>query len=148
VAALVAVAAAPIKKVPNQISALRGEVAVLSLAKLSPRIRGGLPPNALRRVREFIEAHLAEKISVQALAAVAGLSIYHFARAFKQSEGMTPHDYLMQRRLQRAQDLLSATNLSLSEVALASGFADQSHCVRRFREHLGVTPGSYRWSMR
>jgi len=125
-----------------------GEAAALSPAQLRPRIRGGLPPHALRRVREFIEAHLAENISIQALATIAGLSVYHFARAFKQSEGITPHGYLVKCRVRRAQDLLAATDLSLSEVALASGFADQSHCARRFREHVGVAPGSYRWSMR
>jgi len=113
-----------------------------------PRMRGGLPPRALRRVREFIENHLEENISIRALAATAGLSMYHFARAFKQSEGVTPHDYLVQCRVRRAQGLLAATDLPLSEIALASGFADQSHCARRFREHVGVTPSSYRWSLR
>jgi AraC-like DNA-binding protein len=115
---------------------------------LRPRVRGGLPPRAMRRVREFIEGHLEENISIQALANIAGLSMYHFARAFKQSEGMTPHDYLIQRRVQRTKDLLAETDLPLSEIALASGFSDQSHCARRFREHVGVTPSSYRWSLR
>jgi len=112
------------------------------------RIRGGVPPRALRRVREFIEAHLEESISIQALARIAGLSMYHFARAFKQSEGMTPHEYVIQRRVQRAKNLLAETDLPLSEIALAAGFSDQSHCARRFREHVGVTPTNYRWSLR
>jgi transcriptional regulator GlxA family with amidase domain len=119
-----------------------------TVVQLRPRIRGGLPPRALQRVREFIEAHLEENISIQALASIAGLSMYHFARAFKQSEGMTPHEYLVQCRVQRAKDLLAETDLPLSEIALASGFSDQSHCARRFREHVGVTPSSYRWSTR
>ena len=123
-------------------------VAASTVVQLRPRIRGGLPPRALRRVREFIEAHLEENISIQALASVAGLSMYHFARAFKQSEGMAPHEYLIQCRVQRAKDLLAETDLPLSEIALASGFSDQSHCARRFREHVGVTPSSYRWSTR
>jgi len=118
------------------------------LAHLHPRIRGGLPPRALRRVREYIEDHLEETISIEALAGIVGLSMYHFARAFKQSEGLTPHDYLVQRRVRRAQELLASTDLPLSEIALASGFSDQSHCARRFREHVGITPSSYRWSMR
>src|SRR5262252_578608 len=118
------------------------------LAQLHPRIRGGLPPRALRRVREYIEDHLEETISIKALARIVGLSMYHFARAFKQSEGLTPHDYLVHRRVRRAQDLLASTDLPLSEIALASGFSDQSHCARRFREHVGITPSSYRWSMR
>ena len=133
---------------PEKLFSSMGETAVPSVAKLRSRSRGGLPPRALRSVREFIEAHLEENISIQALAATAGLSMYHFARAFKQSEGVTPHHYLMRRRVRRAQDLLATTDLPLSEIALASGFADQSHCARRFREHVGVTPSSYRWSMR
>jgi transcriptional regulator GlxA family with amidase domain len=111
-------------------------------------MRGGLPPRALRRVREYVEAHLEENVSIHALAGTAGLSMYHFARAFKQSQGLTPHDYLVQCRVRRAQELLAGTDLPISEIALASGFSDQSHCARRFREHVGVTPSDYRWSMR
>src|SRR5882762_3664834 len=125
-----------------------GDVAAEKVVQLRPRIRGGLPPRALRRVREFIEAHLEENIGVQVLASTAGLSMCHFARAFKRSEGVTPHNYLVQCRVRRAKDLLAATDLPLSEIALASGFSDQSHCARRFREHVGVTPSSYRWSLR
>src|SRR5262249_55434984 len=133
----------------RQIPAATCEAAALAVAEeLRPRIRGGLPPRALRRVREFIETHLAENINIQALATIAGLSMYHFARAFKKSEGLPPYDYVVQCRVRRAQNLLAATDLSLAEIALASGFADQSHCSRRFRERVGVSPGSYRWSMR
>ena len=112
------------------------------------RIRGGLPPRALRKVREFIEANLDQKISIEALARAVGLSMFHFARAFKQSEGVTPHDYLVQRRVNRAKELLAATDLPLSEIAVTVGFSDQSHCARRFREYMGVCPRDYRWSMR
>jgi AraC-like DNA-binding protein len=118
------------------------------LAQLHPRIRGGLPPRALRRVREHIDGHLEETISIETLAGIVGLSMYHFARAFKQSEGLTPHEYLVRCRVRRAQELLASTDLPLSEIALASGFSDQSHFARRFREHVGITPSSYRWSMR
>jgi len=139
---------APQSASPERIFASTGGVAAPSVAQLGLRIRGGLPPRTLRRVREYIEAHLDETIGIRALAAIAGLSMYHFARAFKQSEGVTPHDYLVQCRVLRARDLLAATDLPLSEIALLAGFADQSHCARRFREHFGVSPGSYRWSMR
>jgi transcriptional regulator GlxA family with amidase domain len=115
--------------------------------QLRQPIRGGLPPRALRRVREYVQVHLATNISIQMLAAVAGFSMYHFARAFKQSEGVTPHCYLVRCRVRRAQELLAQTDMSLAEIARASGFSDQSHCTRRFREHVGVTPSSYRWSM-
>ena len=111
-------------------------------------IRGGLPPRVLRRVREYMETHLDENISLQALAGIAKLSIFHFARAFKQSEGLPPHEYLVRCRVGRVRELLTETDLPLAEIALASGFSDQSHCARRFRQHVGLTPSSYRWSMR
>jgi transcriptional regulator GlxA family with amidase domain len=118
---------------------------------LSPpiaRIRGGLPPKALGRVREYIDAHLHERITIDSLADLVGLSMFHFVRAFKQSEGTTPHNYVIQRRVKRAMELLASTDLPLSEIALAAGFSDQSHCGRRFREHVGVRPRDYRWSTR
>ena len=133
---------------PAHLISSGSDVVESSTVALRQRVRGGLPPRAVRRVREFVEEHLEENISIQALADIASLSMYHFARAFKQSEGMTPHEYLIQRRVQRTKDLLAETDLSLSEIALASGFSDQSHCARRFREHVGVTPSSYRWSLR
>jgi transcriptional regulator GlxA family with amidase domain len=117
-------------------------------AQFRPSIRGGLPPRVLQRIHEYIQAHLEESISIQVLADTAGLSKYHFARAFKQSEGMTPHEFLLQCRVRRAQELLADTDLPLSAIALAAGFSDQCHCARRFREHVGMTPGSYRWSLR
>jgi len=119
----------------------------LAFLQLCPRRRGGLPLRALRRVREYVEAHLEENINIHALAGAAGLSKYHFIRAFKQSEDLTPHDYLMRCRVRRAQELLAGTDLPISEIALASGFSDQSHFARRFRQHVGVSPTDYRWSM-
>ena len=116
--------------------------------KLPERFRGGLSPRALRRVRDYVEVHLDETISLDVLAGIAGLSMYHFARAFKQSEGVTPHEYIVHRRVRHGLELLADTDLPLSEIALALGFSDQSHFARRFREHVGVTPSSYRWSMR
>ena len=110
-------------------------------------IRGGLAPRALRRVREYIDAHIEKRISVEALANLANLSVCYFVRAFKQSAGVTPHDYLIRRRVERAMELLSGTEMSLSEIALAAGFADQSHCARRFRQHVGMSPRDYRWSI-
>ena len=123
-------------------------VAMSDTPPLPMLARGGLPPKALRRVRDYVMAHLEESISVQSLAAIVGLSRYHFARAFKQSEGVTPHRFLLQCRVRRAQELLAGTELSLSEIAIAAGFSDQSHCSRRFRELVGLTPSKYRWSTR
>jgi transcriptional regulator of acetoin/glycerol metabolism/AraC-like DNA-binding protein len=114
----------------------------------APQIRGGLPPGAMRRVREFVETNLSESIDLATLASIAGLSLYHFARAFKQSAGATPHQYLVERRVARAQEMLTRTSLSLSEIALATGFSDQSHFARHFRQTLGMTPAQFRWSQR
>ena len=110
--------------------------------------RGGLPPGALKRVQQYVEEHLAERVSIERLATIAGLSVFHFARAFRQSQGMTPHSYLLHRRIMRAQELLRATESPLSEIALVSGFADQSHLARHFRERVGVSPAIFRRSQR
>ncbi|MBV8826894.1 MAG: helix-turn-helix domain-containing protein [Bradyrhizobiaceae bacterium] len=110
--------------------------------------RGGLAPGALRRVREYIDGRLTESISLDALAAVAELSRCHFARAFKQSVGTSPHAYVMQRRLDRAERLLAETDLSLCQVALDSGFSDQSHFSSCFRKSFGESPRSFRRARR
>jgi transcriptional regulator GlxA family with amidase domain len=99
----------------------------------------------MRRVRGYVDAHLRDKVGLAALAAVAGVSIHHFARGFKQSTGITPHQYLIQQRVQRAREMLTHTNLSLSEVAYAVGFSDQSHLAHHFRQAFGITPGRFRW---
>jgi transcriptional regulator GlxA family with amidase domain len=112
-----------------------------------PRNRGGLSPKTLHRVQDHIAANLGQKITNQALAQVAKLSPSHFARAFKDSQGVAPHRYILECRVKRTQELL-ATDLPLSEIAVEVGFSDQSHLTRWFREFVGVTPGNYRWSMR
>jgi AraC-like DNA-binding protein len=122
---------------------------ISALGKIAPRqAHGGLSPGAMRRVREYVEAHLSESTGLATLAAVAGLSTHHFAREFKQSSGVTPHHYLTQKRVARAQGMLAHTDFSLSEIAYAVGFSDQSHLTRHFRQMLGITPGQYRWSQR
>ena len=122
---------------------------VSTLGKIAPRqAHGGLSPSAMRRVREYMETRLSESTDLAKLAAVAGLSTHHFAREFKQSSGVTPHHYLTQKRVARAQAMLAHTDLSISEVAYAVGFSDQSHLTRHFRQVLGITPGQYRRSQR
>lgn len=124
--------------------------ALASLRQRAPpaQARGGLPPGAMRRVREYVDAHLGESMDLAELAAIAGLSVFHFARQFKQSAGVTPHHYLVRRRIERAQDMLARTDLALSEIAVAAGFSDQSHLSRHFRQMLGTTPREFRWSQR
>jgi AraC family transcriptional regulator len=110
-------------------------------------VRGGLPPRVVRRLLEHIDCNIDRNITVEDLAKIANLSASYFARAFKRSVGLTPHDYLIRRRVERTIELLSDTDMPLSEIALATGFADQSHFARRFRQHVGVTPRTYRWSI-
>ena len=111
---------------------------------LNKQIRGGLPPRARRRVHDYIAAHLNQKITNDALAQIAGLSTAHFFTVFKQTEGMSPHRYVLQCRVQRTQQLLTSTAMSVAEIADAVGFSNQSHCIYYFREIVGVTPGEYR----
>jgi AraC-like DNA-binding protein len=113
-----------------------------------PTHRGGLPSGALRRLHDHVDAHLSESIDLAELSTIAGLSMFHFARQFKLSTGMTPHHYLVHRRVQRAQKMLMSTDLSLSDVAFATGFSDQSHLTRHFRHMVGMTPGQFRRSQR
>jgi AraC-like DNA-binding protein len=102
----------------------------------------------MSRVRGYIEAHLSDSIELMQLSAIAGLSVFHFARQFKQSAGVSPHYYLVGRRIERAKELLAETDLSLSEIAFATGFSDQSHLTRHFRQMIGVAPGQFRRSLR
>lgn len=110
--------------------------------------RGGVSPSAMRRLREYIEANLSERIDLAVLAGIAGLSIFHFAREFKQSTGVTPHHYVVHKRVERARKMLAGTDFSLSEIAFAAGFSDQSHLTRHFRRTVGMTPREFRWSQR
>jgi AraC-like DNA-binding protein len=121
---------------------------LLKLPPAAPQPHGGLSAGAMRRVREYVELRLSENIDLATLAAVAGLSMHHFAREFKQSAGVTPHHYLTKKRVERAQEMLAETDLSLSEIADAAGFSDQSHLARHFRYMVGTTPREFRWSQR
>jgi len=102
--------------------------------------RGGLSPAMKHRVCDFIESNLSEKISLDSLSIMAGLSPHHFARAFQQSLGMPPHRYLLRRRLEHVERMLRDTQLPLSHIALAVGFSDQSHLNRHFRRLTGMSP--------
>ena len=115
------------------------------MTRSEPEIaRGGLAPATLRRVRDYVDANLAEPIDLASLAGVAELSPFHFARVFKQAEGVTPHRYVLERRVAKARRLLTDTDEPLGQIALTAGFADQSHFARRFREVVGLPPGEYR----
>jgi AraC-like DNA-binding protein len=128
----------------------RPRLGSIDVSKLppTPQAHGGLSAGAMRRVREYVEVHLGESIDLSMLAGVAGLSVHHFARQFKQSAGVTPHLYLTKKRVERAQEMLVQTGLSLAEIAYAVGFFDQGHLARHFRLMLGTTPREFRWSQR
>jgi AraC family transcriptional regulator len=101
---------------------------------------GALPRSRLRAVVEYIKEHLDANPTLEELAAVARLSVYHFARQFKAATGLPPHQYVIARRVERAQQLLHESNLTLAEVALHAGFSDQSQFCRHFKRLVGVTP--------
>jgi AraC-like DNA-binding protein len=105
---------------------------------------GGMGFGSLRRTREHIERRLAHRISLPELAGIAGLSAGHFSRAFKQSVGMSPHRYLLKRRIAAAADLIRDTDRPLADVALNVGFCDQSHFTRVFARESGETPSAFR----
>ena len=106
--------------------------------------RGGLAPRQKRRVIEHIEANLDQPLTCRTLAELVGLSVSYFNRAFKSSFGRSPHSYLMGRRVERAQDLLLATDDPISQIALACGLADQCHLCRLFRKIAGESPAAWR----
>lgn len=110
----------------------------------SPHLRGGLSPAALRRVQVFVEANLGRPIRLQDLAARAGLSPFHFARAFKTTAGLTPRGYVEQRRVERARHELRETEHPLAAIAAETGFGTQSRLTTTFKRQTGFTPAAYR----
>jgi AraC-like DNA-binding protein len=114
------------------------------LAHKSNPAAAGLTPARLRRVLDHIETHLGEDMAQRRLAAIAQLSLDHFARLFRQSTGLPPHRYVLQRRIDRARHLMADRRLSLAEIGYALGFPSQAHFTTMFRRWVGTTPGAYR----
>lgn len=109
-----------------------------------PELTKGLPAPLLRRLLSMIEDRLSEDLSLTELARASGLSQSHFASLFRMTTGLSPHRYIVQRRVERAHSLLQLTTLSINEIAIAVGFYDQSHLTRQMRRILGVTPNYVR----
>jgi len=110
----------------------------------APQVRGGLAPAVLRRIVAYIDAQLDQPLTLAQLAAEAALSEYHFARMFRSSVGEAPHQYVMRRRMETAQQLLKFSTLPVTEIALRCGFHSSSHFSNRFRQQHGVAPSVWR----
>lgn len=109
---------------------------------------GGMAPHKLRKALGLIDHHLADeeegRVALRNVAQHVGMSYFHFSRAFKHSMGMTPTNYIAERRIERAKKLLEETELPISEVALRAGFSSQSHFTTAFRRFAGATPKVFR----
>ena len=110
-------------------------------------IRGGLAGWQEKKVAQYIGEHLPEDISLATLAELAGLSPFHFARAFKQSFGLPPHRYLSSLRVEQAKSLLADPAVSVTQVGFNLGFSETSSFTTTFRKHTGLTPTAYRRSL-
>ena len=105
---------------------------------------GGLSLRKLQTVIDYIQANLEEKISLNTLAETTEISSYYFGRLFKKSTGITPHQYLIKCRIDRAQVLLKERKLSISNIAFEVGFSNQSHFIKHFKRLTGKTPKKFR----
>jgi AraC family transcriptional regulator len=108
------------------------------------RDRGGLASWQERRAKELLRADLSGDMSLQELASACRLSSSHFSQAFKQTVGCPPHQWLLHQRVEQAKNLILNTKLPLSEIALATGFADQSHFTRVFSQRVKESPAAWR----
>ncbi|WP_028862826.1 helix-turn-helix transcriptional regulator [Psychromonas aquimarina] len=116
----------------------------LGAAKFTDKVKGGLAPKVLLQVCDFIHAFFHRQIFLSELAAVAQLSEYHFCRMFKENMAQTPQEYITAVRIKQVKLLISTTKLSLTDIALQCGFANQSHMGRCFKKIQGITPKQYR----
>jgi AraC family transcriptional regulator len=103
----------------------------------------GLSKSTLHKVTEYINEHLQNEVKLIQLAAIAQMSPYHFLRLFKQSMAVTPHQYILQCRIEKAKCLLQHSQLSIAEIAVRVGFCDQSHLTQCFKRIVGVTPKQF-----
>jgi AraC-like DNA-binding protein len=118
-------------------------IALLRHADIGGPARLGSERGPVARAKAWLEAHMAEDVDLASVAAAAGLSRFHLIRAFRKETGLTPHAWLADLRVLRARRLLSK-GIAPADVALACGFADQSHLTRAFKARIGTTPGRFR----
>ena len=119
---------------------LRGQ----GVRRANVALKGGLSAATRRRLRDYIDSHLAQPLTLGELSGVAALSEFHLARMFRESFGLPPAAWIAQQRLDRARTLLRTTTLPLAQIADQCGYANASHFSHRFREAVGVTPSAFR----
>ena len=140
---------------PNQVNQLFVDHVLMALGMhvaqtyggmrpLAPPIRGGLAAWQVKRAKEILAANLDGRVQLKEVARECGLSVSHFSRSFRRSVGAAPHNWLLTRRVDAAKEKLRDGRLSLLDVALGCGFADQSHLTRVFTRIVGVSPGAWR----
>jgi AraC-like DNA-binding protein len=122
--------------------------------RMRPRSRGGSRASVgllawqVRKVQEYVDAHIAGRVLVSDLCAVVKLSEAHFSRLFTRAFGLTPHAFVLQRRMELATRLMLESTGSLTDIALCCGFTDQAHLCKHFRRSMGVSPAAWRRARR
>jgi AraC family transcriptional regulator len=125
-------------------SLLRTQIDLSSAGPPQSSVSGALTGWQVRRILTFLENHVDQPVRVEDLRRLVNLSPCHFSRSFKRSFGEPPQTYLMRRKLDYARQLMLVSDMSLSEVAQASGFSDQAHFSRKFRQQVGQSPAVWR----
>jgi AraC family transcriptional regulator len=149
----------PALRTPERVSRLFTDYITLALAAhaaltyggmqmIARPLKGGLAPWQERRSKEMIAGDLTGTAALRDIAEACGLSVSHFSRAFRKSTGLAPHAWLLEARVEAAKALLQRREASLSAIARACGFADQSHFCRVFTRRVGLSPGAWRKSAR
>ena len=109
-----------------------------------PIYEGGLPQRQLMKILDYIEANLDQEIKLAHLAQLLGMSQFHFSHLFKQAMGLSPYQYLLKQRVERAKQLLKQTDRLIADIALECGFNSHSHLSKQFRQFTGMTPKAFR----
>ncbi|MEO1764641.1 MAG: AraC family transcriptional regulator [Cyanobacteria bacterium J06629_18] len=107
------------------------------------KVQGQLSADKLQQAIDYIQSNLAEEISLESIANELGISRYYFCRLFKKSMGISPYQYLIESRIERAKELLIQPDISITDVALKVGFYSQSHFTKYFKKVVGVTPKEF-----